>query len=161
MKTTKIIITIFAVFVSINPFAQTADEIVKSHIDAIGGQANWDKVKSIRMETTMKQQGAEMTIIVTQVDKKEMRQDINVMGMSGYTIVTTKEGWNFMPWQGQTKAEAMTPDDGAYRYICQPFIRQCKGGCSDARTRDGWLRLYRVSQRRRVAPPRSPSASPR
>jgi hypothetical protein len=33
------------------------------------------------------------------------------MGMTGYQIVTPTEGWNYMPFQGQTTPEAMTAED--------------------------------------------------
>jgi hypothetical protein len=39
-----------------------------------------------------------------------MRTDITVMGMSGYSIITKTNGWNFMPFNGQTKPEPMTDD---------------------------------------------------
>jgi hypothetical protein len=39
-----------------------------------------------------------------------MRQNISVMGMTGYSIVTNTEGWNYMPFQGQTKPEPITAD---------------------------------------------------
>ena len=39
-----------------------------------------------------------------------MRRDIAIMGMSGYSIVTKTEGWNYMPFQGQSKPEPMKAD---------------------------------------------------
>lgn len=100
----------FGVF-SIGAFAQTLDEIVAKHIEAVGGKKSWEKVKSIRSEGIMKAQGADIQMTITQIDKKAMRQDISVMGMVGYNIVTNTEGWSFMPFQGQMKPEAMTADD--------------------------------------------------
>lgn len=94
-----------------NSNAQTADEIIKKHIDAIGGKENWDKVKSTRQEGKVKTQGMEIMVTRTQIDKKAMRMDIALMGMNGYTIMTNTEGWAYMPFQGQTKAEPMTADD--------------------------------------------------
>lgn len=91
--------------------AQSIDEIVSKHIDAIGGKDSWSKVKSLRMEIALKAQGAEIKLIRTQVDKKNMRMDISVMGMNGYSILSPTEGWSFMPFQGQTKPEPMTADD--------------------------------------------------
>jgi len=91
--------------------AQTLDEIVTKHIDAIGGKDNWNKLKTIKAESILKIQGAEIHITSIQVDKKALRQDISVMGMTGYSIVNNTQGWNYMPWQGQTKPEAMTDDD--------------------------------------------------
>jgi len=59
----------------------------------------------------MKAGGADITVTICQVDKTAMRQDIALMGMSGYNIITKTEGWNYMPFQGQTKVEPMTADD--------------------------------------------------
>jgi hypothetical protein len=92
-------------------FAQNADEIVKKHIEAIGGKDNWSKVKSLKSEMSMKANGAEIKITMFQIDKKAMRQNIALMGMEGYNIITTTEGWTYMPFQGQTKPEPMTADD--------------------------------------------------
>ncbi len=96
---------------TLSSFSQNVDEIVKKHIEAIGGKDNWSKVKSIKSSGTVKAQGAEVKIVVQQIDKKASRQDIAVMGMNGYNILTTTEGWNFMPFQGQTKPEPLTADD--------------------------------------------------
>ncbi len=92
-------------------FSQTTDEIVKKHIDAIGGKDNWAKVKSMKTEMKMKANGADIVITIYQVDKKAMRQNIALMGMEGYSILTNTEGWSYMPFQGQTKPEPMTADD--------------------------------------------------
>ena len=98
-------------FMSVNSYAQKQEEIIAKHIEAIGGSDNWNKVKSIRSEATMKAQGAEIKMTFIHVDKKAMRQNISLMGMEGYSIITDKEGWSFMPFQGQTKPEPMTADD--------------------------------------------------
>ncbi len=91
--------------------AQTADEVIAKHIAAIGGVDNWKKVNSMRMEGVLQVQGAEVNVTVTILHGKGMRQDISVMGMTGYEIVTPTEGWDFMPFQGQTEPEAKTPEE--------------------------------------------------
>lgn len=96
---------------SLSLFSQNLDEIVNKHIDAIGGKDNWAKVKSLKMENSLKANGADIKITIYQVDKKAMRQNIALMGMEGYSIMTNTEGWTYMPFQGQTKPEAMTADD--------------------------------------------------
>ena len=91
--------------------AQNLDEIVKKHIDAIGGLDNWNKIKNIKLDGVMKQGGSDIFIHIYQIDKVASRQEIEAAGMKGYSIITTTEGWSFMPFQGQTKPEPMTADD--------------------------------------------------
>lgn len=109
--TNKIIIAIATAIFSFSTYAQTVDQIISKHIEAIGGRENWKKIKSLRQESSMKMQGAEIKLVTTQVDKKAFRLDVSAMGMNGYQIMTNTEGWSFMPFQGQTKPEPMTADD--------------------------------------------------
>lgn len=112
MKTIKIFfVTVLACIASVSSFSQTLDEIVSKHIEAIGGKDNWEKIKTIKMEGIMKMQGSEIKIGILMVDDKATRQNITVMGMTGYSILTTTEGWAFMPFQGQTKPEPITAED--------------------------------------------------
>jgi hypothetical protein len=92
-------------------YAQTADEIVNKHIEAIGGTDAWKKVNSMVTTGTLKMQGAEIPISLTVLNGKGSRQDITVMGMPGYQIVTPTQGWKFMPFQGQKEVEPITADD--------------------------------------------------
>lgn len=92
-------------------YAQTADEIVNKHIEAIGGTDAWKKVNSMVTTGTLKMQGAEIAISLTVLNGKGSRQDITAMGMNGYQIVTPTQGWNFMPFQGQKAPEPITADD--------------------------------------------------
>lgn len=110
MKKT-ILTALTAVFFSLSMFAQTTDEIIAKHVEAIGGKANWDKISSMRVEGKIKSQGIEINLVNTMINKKATRSDITLMGMSGYTIITNTDGWMFMPFQGQTKPEPMTADD--------------------------------------------------
>jgi outer membrane lipoprotein-sorting protein len=107
----KLILSLWVVAASITSFAQNAEEIAKKHIEAIGGEANWRKVKNMRMDATTKANGADIKVSRVVEDGKAMRMDIEVFGMKGWTIITKTEGWAFMPFQGQTKPEAMTADD--------------------------------------------------
>ena len=104
-------IAIAAMLVSIFTFAQTAEEIVTKHIEAIGGAGAWKKVNSLYYEGKITVQGTEVNVTLTALNGKGARQNISVMGMTGYQIVTPTAGWNFMPFQGQTTAEAMTADE--------------------------------------------------
>lgn len=88
--------------------AQTAEEIVNKHIEALGGKANIEKVKAVAMEGGMEAQGVSVNLKVTKVSGKLSRQDISVMGMTGYDLTTDTSGWIFMP--GQPAAIQKTGD---------------------------------------------------
>ena len=109
----KFFLSVIALTVASFVFAQdqTADEIVNKYVEAVGGKDAWSKVNSIVMTGTMKIQGTDIGMVSTVLDKKGMRQEITVNGMSGYQIVTPAAGWNFMPFQGQKEPEPITADD--------------------------------------------------
>lgn len=101
---------------------QTADEIVNKYITAIGGEDNWKKVNSVIYEGKLTIQGADVAVIMTILNGKGMRQNITVGGMTGYQIMTPGGGWNFMPFQGQTKPEPVTEEmvkEGTDQYDAQ------------------------------------------
>lgn len=106
------LITLFLGLSSLS-FAQTADEVIKKHIEAIGGADAWRKVTSMRQEGSMTVQGTDVALVLTVVKDKGSRQDISItaMGMSGYQIITPTEGWNYMPFNGMMAPEAMTADE--------------------------------------------------
>ncbi len=90
--------------------AQTADEIIQKHIDAIGGTEKWNKITSMKKIGSMSIQGMDIGYTSTVVNDKGMRTDISAMGMNGYVIVTPKEGWMYMPMQGMDKVTPMPPE---------------------------------------------------
>lgn len=111
MKTVKFLLPFLLIGMLAAPSkAQNIDEILKKYAEAIGGIENWAKIKTMKMDMVMKMQGMEIPIVATQENCTAMRTDITVMGMSGYSIITKTNGWNFMPFNGQTKPEPMTED---------------------------------------------------
>jgi hypothetical protein len=111
MKALRNLLTVLFVAGGLLAQAQTADEIVAKHIAAIGGADSWKKVNSMYQEGSMTVQGTDVAIAMTVLHKKGMRQNISLMGMTGYQIMTPTAGWNFMPFQGQQKPEAITADE--------------------------------------------------
>jgi hypothetical protein len=93
--------------------AQTADEIIAKHIQAVGGADNWKKVSSLKLEGTLIVQGTTVNMTQTILHQKGNRQDISVMGMNGFMIIAPTSGWNFMPFNGQAAPEPMTAEDVA------------------------------------------------
>ena len=90
--------------------AQTVDEVINKHIEAIGGKENWKKVNSMKTEASLSVQGMDIPINIYQINNKAYRQDFTAMNMTGYTIVNNDSGWSFNPMQGQSAPEPMTAD---------------------------------------------------
>ena len=112
MRLFKSILLLTAACLSMNfSFAQNAGEVISKHIAAIGGAENWKKVNSMVMSGSMSMQGTDISMKRTVAHKTGFRNEISLMGMTGYQILTPTEGWSFMPFGGQTAPEAMTADD--------------------------------------------------
>lgn len=107
-------LAIVAMLISTVSVAQTAEEIIAKHVEAIGGESNWKKVNTLRQEATLSVQGMEINVVISGIHNKGVRQEFNVMGMNNYSIITPAAGWNFMPIQGQTKPEPMTAEQLKY-----------------------------------------------
>lgn len=110
MKKLKVAVLIVASLVFGSAQAQTADEIVNKHLDAIGGKDAWRKVTSMKSEASLNVQGMDIPLTMYQVNNKAMKQEIVAMGMTGFIIMRADSGWNYMPFQGQTTPEPMTAE---------------------------------------------------
>lgn len=91
--------------------AQTVDEVINKHIAAMGGKENLNKIQNVVMEGSLNIQGTDIALTLTQVNNKLARQDISAMGMKGFDMLTDKEGWAYMPFQGMQKPEPKTADE--------------------------------------------------
>jgi hypothetical protein len=112
MKPIKLTFLLLASFLfNLTLQAQTVDEVISKHIEAIGGKENWIKVNSFKMEANISVQGMEIPVNIFQVHNKAQKQEYTVMNMTGYTILTSEAGWSFNPMMGQSKPEPMTKDD--------------------------------------------------
>jgi hypothetical protein len=88
-------------------FAQNADEIIKKHIEAVGGAKNWDNIKSVKITGSASKRGQEVGMTQTIVNNKGWRLDISAAGQKGYMIATPTEGWIFMPFAGHTAPQPL------------------------------------------------------
>lgn len=111
MKLPKAILTSFILFFFVKMDAQTADEIINKHINAIGGKEAWKKVNTMRQEAIIDVNGTEIKVEAITVHAKGSKQIVSFAGMSGYSIYTPSAGYNFYPWNGHIKPEAITPED--------------------------------------------------
>ncbi len=98
MKLTKIIASAFIVLAtSAISFAQTADEIVAKHIEAMGGADKWKALKAMEMNNKFNVQGMDIENKIVIVNGKSLRSDIAVMGQEIITAVDGETGWSQSP----------------------------------------------------------------
>jgi hypothetical protein len=91
--------------------AQTADDIIKKNIDAMGGADKLNSIKTIYMEDSINGGGIKIPLKTWIINKKAARAEFSFSGMTGFQIQRMDSGWGFMPFQGQTKPEPMTADE--------------------------------------------------
>ncbi len=87
--------------------AQTADEIIGKHLNAIGGKDQISQIVSLYMEGTMDAMGNAGAIKITQVNGKGYKQEIDVMGTQVVFCYTDSFGWQIYPMTGNYSAETM------------------------------------------------------
>lgn len=92
--------------------AQTADDIISKHIDAIGGKDVIKQVNSLILTGTVQVMGNENPTTVTILNGKGYKSESDFNGQKAIQCYTDKGGWAMNP-MGGGGAEAM-PDD-AYK----------------------------------------------
>lgn len=80
-----------------------ADEVIKKHITATGGEAAWSKVNDMTMNMTTEMQGMSININTTRKAPNKMMLDVNAMGQSFQKIV-------FDGTKGYTTAQGQKKD---------------------------------------------------
>lgn len=85
--------------------AQTVDEVVAKHIEAMGGTANIAAVKTVKITSSMDMMGMKLPISTTIVDGKASRAEITFQGMTQIMVTDGETGWYISPFQGKTEPE--------------------------------------------------------
>lgn len=96
------ILSSILMLVSVVSFAQTADEVIASHIAARGGAEKLSAVKSVKMESNMAVAGMELPVKMCIVNGVGTRMDLNAMGSDMTTVVDSTGGWAINPMAGGT-----------------------------------------------------------
>jgi hypothetical protein len=73
----------------------------------VGGVDNWRKINSVKLTATSNSGGVEIPITLAMLQGKGFKVEFTFNGMTGYTIMTDKAGWNYSPFGGQAKPEAI------------------------------------------------------
>lgn len=92
--------------------AQTAEELIEKNLQATGGRAKIEGVKSVRMTGKMlAQQGIEVPMVIEYKEPDKMRTEVTVQGMTMVQAVDGKTGWVVAPFLGKKDPEPMSADD--------------------------------------------------
>lgn len=90
--------------------AQTADEIINKHIEAIGGKEKLNQVKSLYTESSMEVMGNQAPIVEWLLEGKGYKSETEFNGSKIISCFTDKGGWTINPMAGATAAQAMTEE---------------------------------------------------
>lgn len=123
IKTSLLLLTAFFCSFSIN--AQTADDIIAKHLDAMGGKDKISLIKSLYTEGTVQVMGNDNPTTTTILNGKGFRNESDFNGQKFIQVFTDKGGWMVNPMMGGPEAQPL-PDD-AFKagkgqiYIGGPF----------------------------------------
>lgn len=104
------LLTLTALFAFVMAKAQTADEIINKHIDAMGGKEKYAQVTSVYMESATEVMGNEMATKTTILNGKGFRNESDFNGQKVVQVVTDKGGWAINPFGGATEPTPMPAD---------------------------------------------------
>jgi hypothetical protein len=109
MKKIKFLMLVLAAFAFSSLQAQTVDEVISKHIEAIGGKEKLNQVKSIYLESSMEVMGNSAPQKEYLVEGKGYKSEVDFNGISIVNCLTDKGGWLINPMAGGADAQAM-PD---------------------------------------------------
>ena len=89
--------------------AQTADEVINKHIDAMGGKEKLSQVKSLYLENSIEVMGSTAPQKEYLVEGKAYKSELDFNGTGIVNCFTDKGGWLINPMAGGADAQAM-PD---------------------------------------------------
>lgn len=86
--------------------AQTADEIIQKHIEAIGGYEKVKAIKTIVFEGTIKFKDHERAFKSYIIHDSACRTENTEYGKTGYGIITKTEGWTYNSTKSSIKKKS-------------------------------------------------------
>jgi len=110
MKSIKILFLVLATVTVSALNAQTVDEVISKHVEAIGGKDKLSQVKSVYTENSMEVMGSSVTQKEYLLEGKGFKSEVEFNGSNIIQCLTDKGGWMINPMMGGTDAQAI-PDE--------------------------------------------------
>jgi hypothetical protein len=108
MKNLKIsLLALTTLFSAVAIHAQSADDIIAKHLDAVGGKEKLKAINSVRMESTLEVMGNEAPNTTTVLNGKGYRNESEFNGAKIIQVYTDKSAWMVNPMAGATEPQAM------------------------------------------------------
>ena len=132
MKTLQQFLLVFAIM-AISPLlkAQSVDDILAKHIEAIGGKEKLAAIKSVRMETTLSINGADAAGSTIVINGKGYRSESDWSGQKVIQVYTDKSGWTQNPFMGINDPTALADElykMGQYQIYIVPLLDYASRG---------------------------------
>jgi outer membrane lipoprotein-sorting protein len=111
MKTRKLRLIAMSLLVGLaSAHAQSVDDIIAKHVDAIGGKEKIDGIKSVYAEASMEVMGNNAPTVTTILVGKGYKSEMDFAGSKIVTCITPTFGWQINPMQGKTTADSIPAD---------------------------------------------------
>ena len=113
----KIIFSILALILlfSYNSYAQTVDEVISSHVDAIGGYDNLKAIETIEINGDMKMGGMEFPFIVYMKRPGKVLLESTIQGKTMKRAYDGEIAWMINPFAGTGDPEKL--DEGQTKFL--------------------------------------------
>ncbi len=106
-KMKKIFLLLAALPVFVAASAQTADEIIAKHIEAIGGKEKISQIKSMVIQNSVQVMGNESPNTTTLLAGKGFKMVSDINGQQLVQVYTDQSGWQINPFMGGTDAQPL------------------------------------------------------
>ncbi len=98
------LILFFCLFLLPDIFAQSTDDIIRKHIEAVGGEENWRKIETIVITGSTKRKGNRIELTKSAVRDTLLRSDIRMVSRDAgrsdkfyYVLIVGEKGWKYLP----------------------------------------------------------------
>jgi hypothetical protein len=131
MNTVKFCLAAILILFAASIYAQSADDIINKHLDAVGGKDLLNKITSMYMEVSTQVMGNEMTGTVTVLNGKGYKSESNFNGQTIIQCITDTAGWMVNPMAGITQPTPMPGDaykTGRLQIDVEPMLNYAAKG---------------------------------